>query len=347
MAVFDGTLRNLYDAVGIDVTLSLTGDKVTVISDDGEMGTWPITSAAIRSFDSGSYEFYAEGDLLLFTPDDLVGFRTSPFVVGLPPDTEGRKRHRSKNMEAPAKPESRAVRPEPEAVKAPKKKSPVAKKTKKKLPVVKRKRSRTSRVAEKASSGPVKKPSRSERKATAETNTPTAGDEQERAPVAPEPDPAETRAVAESVEASARDLPEPDPVDADQEREPVVRAPEDREPGRPEHAAAAEPAEAPARDGREPVRVDAEPEQESVAAAPANGRMRSGVWIRALDAARRYDVFDLNRVPIDKSLRGREHQHTWDHRVATAEGVAGRVCTICGKIRLSTSRGGRSRRSKR
>jgi len=61
---------------------------------------------------------------------------------------------------------------------------------------------------------------------------------------------------------------------------------------------------------------------------------RRGPWIWLLDTARRRDLFGLDRVPIDERLRGGEHQHTWDDRVATGSGLASHVCTMCGKIRL-------------
>lgn len=60
---------------------------------------------------------------------------------------------------------------------------------------------------------------------------------------------------------------------------------------------------------------------------------RDGVWLRTLDAARRYDVLGLDRVPIDEDLRGKKHEHTWDHRVAATSGPGKHICTICGKIR--------------
>ena len=59
----------------------------------------------------------------------------------------------------------------------------------------------------------------------------------------------------------------------------------------------------------------------------------NGAWIRALDLARKFDTFGLDRVPIDTSLRGQEHQHTWDHRVAATSGLGKHICTICGAIR--------------
>ena len=57
------------------------------------------------------------------------------------------------------------------------------------------------------------------------------------------------------------------------------------------------------------------------------------LWIRAIDIARRYDLLGLDRVPIDESLRGQEHVHTWEHRVAVSSGAGAHICTICGKIR--------------
>ncbi len=73
---------------------------------------------------------------------------------------------------------------------------------------------------------------------------------------------------------------------------------------------------------------------EDVEEEPDKGPNR--LWIRAIDVARRYDLLGLDRVPIDESLRGQEHQHTWEHRVATASGAGAHICTICGKIRRRT-----------
>lgn len=61
---------------------------------------------------------------------------------------------------------------------------------------------------------------------------------------------------------------------------------------------------------------------------------RNGVWIRTLDMARDHNILGLDRVPVDEDLRGREHQHTWDHGVAAPYGPGKHICTICGKIKL-------------
>ncbi|MEN8114805.1 MAG: hypothetical protein ABFS21_10505, partial [Actinomycetota bacterium] len=60
------------------------------------------------------------------------------------------------------------------------------------------------------------------------------------------------------------------------------------------------------------------------------------LWLRAIDVARKYDILGLDRVPIDEELRGQEHEHTWDHRVAWKTGPGARICTICGKVRRKT-----------
>ncbi len=87
--------------------------------------------------------------------------------------------------------------------------------------------------------------------------------------------------------------------------------------------------EAPSSDRR---RKGRSPEPENVA--PGETRTRTNrAWIRALDLARKYDTFGLDRVPIDTRLRGQDHQHTWDHRVAATSGLGKHICTICGAIR--------------
>ncbi len=279
VASLDGSLRNLYDTVGIDVTLSITTEQITVTSDDGPLGTWPIGAVGIQPYDSTSYEFYAEGDLLLFTPNDQAVFRTSPFVVGLPPDTEHPKRRKVKRKRA---------RTGPENVKAPTKKQRHAADTAGRV--------RLEPAADQASGEFTDEPTRHERTAEAKQATPVPDDSQGVTPVGPEPD---TAAVDAVVEAESK----------------PVRMPDGEVP--------------------EPGRADPEGDREPVVDVPVRSGITRRLWIRVLDKARRYDVFDLDRVPTDKRLRGLEHQHTWDHRVARPEGFASHVCTICGKIRLS------------
>lgn len=82
------------------------------------------------------------------------------------------------------------------------------------------------------------------------------------------------------------------------------------------------------------VRGDVPPEQELDTTPQRGTRERlNSAWLRSLDVARKYDIFGLDRVPIDEGLRGQEHQHTWDHRVAAESGAGQHICTICGMIR--------------
>lgn len=265
IATFTGSLRNLDDAAGLGVTLSLLDNgEVTMTGDDVDLGTWPRTNVSIRTFDSTSFEFVAEGDLLLFTPDDPAAFRAGPLVVGLPPDTGRRRRRASKKRPARAK-------PEPIADRAPRKKERRDEK---------KQRAPEAPVVDQPSSGSSSKP------------TTAAGPVPDLVSVVPEPGPQEPS---------------------------TAPAPDETADG----------------GAVESERSDGEPDREVGDAESTAGATRAGVWIRALDTARRFDVFGLDRVPIDEGLRGREHEHTWDHRVATTDGLSSHVCTICGKIRFS------------
>lgn len=276
VAVFDGSLRNLYDTSGLDVTLSLTADQISVVSDDGDLGTWPIDAVAICPYDTISYEFYAEGDLLLFTPNDPVGFRTSPFVVGLPPEPEHHKQRAPRRRSA-----------SPKAGRA------IADARKKKA----RRADKKARESTEAASG--KPPS----------------------PSAPSPSPAEEAPRAQISPPRDGDVPDTaavvPPSDAD---EPALEA---------------EVPPTPNGDTRDPGGSDSE-EVKQAAAKPG---MLTSVWLGVLDRVRRRDILDLNRVPVDRKLRGHEHTHTWDHRVATGEGLTNHLCTICGKVRISSRTG--------
>lgn len=85
-----------------------------------------------------------------------------------------------------------------------------------------------------------------------------------------------------------------------------------------------------------PKKPETDKEPKSELAPERIGKTRRSVWIRTLDSARRHDFLGLDRVPIDESLRGQQHQHTWDHRVAATSGPGKRICTICGRVRART-----------
>jgi len=193
--VIPGSIRNPDEADALSVKLSISDTEITMRADGTELGNWPSTDVSIRRIDSTSFEFIAEGDRLIFLPDDPATFGHSPLIGGRAASTGSRKGRKPK--EKPSK------------------------------------------------------PSRRDRKAAAEA------------------------ARAETVRS-----PQPDEV---------------------------------------------------LSSGPKEKRNRA--WIRALDTARRYDIFGLDRVPIDEGLRGQEHQHTWDHRVAASYGPGKHICTICGRIR--------------
>lgn len=199
---FSGSIRSAAedDALGVDLTVSST--EITLNTDGATLGTWPASDVIIRPLDSTTFEFIAEGDRLLFTPDDPATFRS-----GLPDSDSGdgtRKRRR--------------------------------------------------RTSKKESPGTAQTP-RDESPAAVETPPDTRPDHEEQG------------------------------SDSDETHR---------------------------KGSRERL---------------------SAAWLRSLDVARRYDLLGLDRVPIDESNRGEEHEHTWDHRVAATSGAGKHICTICGKIR--------------
>lgn len=85
---------------------------------------------------------------------------------------------------------------------------------------------------------------------------------------------------------------------------------------------------------RQSAAVPAESSGVAVEAAPERDSWRHRTWIRAIDFARQYDLFGLDRVPINLSQRDDpNHSHTWNHRVAPTGGPGRYLCTICGAIR--------------
>ncbi|MGI9585660.1 MAG: hypothetical protein ACR2N7_08735 [Acidimicrobiia bacterium] len=198
--VFRGSIRSAEESDSLQVEVSMSDGNIILQTADTELGSWPLAEVQTRRIDSTTFDFIAEGDQLIFTPEDAEAFAVGPLVV----------------------------RPEPESGR--------------------RKRSR-----------------------------------------------AKKRASADQ-QAAAADAPE----------------------------ASTSAGEA----------VDAVPPAPKTASAATT---KQSLRMRMLDAARHNSFFDLDRVPIDETLRGSEHQHSWEHRVATGSGLASRVCTICGKIRVSKS----------
>lgn len=214
ITLLSGSLRSPDETDALTVELTISDLDVTMHTEDTELGSWPLSAVTIKSIDATSFEFLAEGDVLILTPDDPSVLATHSLVTGAMPDAENRKDRKQKKRTAKA-----------ELKKQPK-----------------------------------KKPSRREKR---------------------EPKPASQR-----------------------------KPPKEKPP--------------------KPSR------RERKAASTTHTRKSDGVWLRTLDNARRYDVLGLNRVQVDEDLRGHEHEHTWDHRVASTSGAGNHICTICGKFRVRT-----------
>jgi hypothetical protein len=219
--VVPGSIRSPDETDALVVTLSITDQEITMHADGAEIGKWHLSAVKIEPIDTTSFDFIAEGDRLIFSPDDPSAFAIIPLVGGTV-DEKGPRRSRKRRKKPD---ESVSIEP--------------ASATKQKSPIV--------------------------------SNEPPAV----------------------------------------HEKPPRVRR------------------------RRKPDPKKTAPAKGSTEAAPNKSEeKRNGVWIRTLDAARRYDVLGLDRVPIDEDLRGEKHQHTWDHRVAATSGPGKHICTICGKIRL-------------
>lgn len=207
--VVSGSIRTPDESETLSVELSMSGSEIILDADGSELGRWDSTSVVIRQIDATEFEFIAEGDRLIFLPDDPAAFGIIPFG-GDDDSTRGRRKGRR------AKP-------------------------------------------------------------TKET---TGG--------------SDTLATSESAPRMSK----------------PGKAPKAKKPKK------AKPAKPPK------VKKVKEPKDK-----------RSGVWLRTLDTARRHDFLGLDRVPVDVKLRGGEHEHTWDHRVAATSGAGKHICTLCGRIR--------------
>ncbi|MCJ7781163.1 MAG: hypothetical protein MUQ27_10090, partial [Acidimicrobiia bacterium] len=71
--------------------LSIRDTEITLFADGAELGSWPPTAVTIRRIDSISFEFIAEGDRLIFVPDDPATFGDIPLVDGGAASTGSRR----------------------------------------------------------------------------------------------------------------------------------------------------------------------------------------------------------------------------------------------------------------
>ena len=271
VTVASGSIRSADEADALSVNLSIWDTKITMRSDGMELGNWPATAVDIRRLNSTAFEFIAEGDRLIFTPDDAAAFGDSPIVGRHGDSTGNRKGRASKKKSDDAEPGLA--------------RNPVSAEKTRRL------RWRT------AQESPEEKPSKLSRRDRKAADAKSANIEAVPVPPSTVPGPIDAAMDDEWPEANAE-------------------SPNGHGQGNSRH-------EHPVPDPELGVASSEEPRE----------KLSSRAWIRALDVARRYDTFGLDRVPIDEGLRGQEHQHTWDHRVAVSSGLGAHICTLCGAIR--------------
>lgn len=365
VTVVSGSIRTPDDPDALNVKLSIWATEITMRVDGAELGNWESSEVSIRALDSTSYEFVAEGDHLIFSPDDPDAFTASSLVKGrvsgggrkksrkdkkktdeppvaaafqdsLPAEESRRGKRRSAETPRPAK-VSRRERKAAERENAEREAAEVQP-----TAVVAPPPQRESTVRQAAVPTPIGKARARPSGMSDDGGTPTEAPGSINIPAFREPLPEPITSAVETpqpVESRSTDILEPELVPTTLRVEPQPaellapepeavpeKAPRQKRSLRKRPARGELPDEvAPAGTISEESMPD-EPEEEG---ADEPNRM----WIKALDVARRYDFLGLDRVPVNESLRGQEHQHTWDHRVAPTSGLGKYVCTLCGEIR--------------
>jgi len=351
-AVFAGALRDPNESGALSVTLSVWSDQIVMHNDDVELGEWARDSVRIIPLDSSSYEFVAEGDRLIFIPDDRTAFDSiaTPSAPAAPQASEKRKKSKSSSSSAKKTSRSTVARvASATGVAASSKKAKKSKTTKSsrtKPAAAATAGVATASATSRGSQSKTKKPkrirtraARASEAATTPADGPTRSWRRQKAKPA-----AQASAMADSDRAASTPTGQP-VVSSDTSLEGAVATATKR---KSEHRSDVETdrdAEAPqkrrrslkARRLKVPSRTAREqtPAPAAVAGrATTTGSVKPKRWVRLIDSIRVYAVFGLDRVPVDTSLRGSEHQHTWDHRAAASSGPSKHICTICGRLKL-------------
>lgn len=288
VTVVAGSIRTADDPTALDVKLSIWDTEITMRADGSELGHWPANSVTIKALDAFSFEFVAEGDRLIFLPNNPDEFKDLPIVVG--PGASRRRKKKSKEKK---------VAPQPAELRWDETTEAETNLRKKKVK--------------------EPKPTRQERKAaTRKAKDAVAGAKEARKVKVPVGDydtqPRSTSRPAAEVRTEA----------VDSHSAEVVAKP------------TASPKTQPEKSKRErPARAQRSSEVKTASNGESKfGELRHKAWLSSLDLARRYDLFGLDRVPVNESLRDQaDHPHTWEHRVAPASGPGSFLCTICGAIR--------------
>jgi hypothetical protein len=304
VTVVSGSIRPPDDDDALSVKISIWDTEVTMRANGSELGNWPTNAVGIRSLDAKSFEFIAEGDHLIFTPDDPEEFRRHPLVRGV--KGEGRKKRRKRERKVDPGPPELAWHEESAEETRRRNQRPKAQPQ----PEVKpepRRLNRRERKAAPAAGGRVVKDVEAE---ALDSRTPGVST------VVEVPDftqPAEAAMPSRLAEPAA------EPRPAKKAKVAKVKA---AKPGAPAKAL-------------KPAKVARQRPERTPVGERFSGlkERRHAVWLFTLDQARKYDLFGLDRVPVNESMRGREHQHTWEHRVAPQTGPGSYICTICGTRR--------------
>ncbi len=72
--VVAGTIRSPGERESLEVMLSMRGGHVSLHSEKLELGSWPESGVEITPIDATSFAFTAEGDRMIFRPDDVISF---------------------------------------------------------------------------------------------------------------------------------------------------------------------------------------------------------------------------------------------------------------------------------
>jgi hypothetical protein len=102
--VVSGSIRSPDEADALSVELSIADTEIIMSADGTELGSWPAAAVDIRRIDSTGFEFVAEGDRLVFTPDDPATFGDNPIVGGHGAGAGSRRGRKSKKKSDDAEP---------------------------------------------------------------------------------------------------------------------------------------------------------------------------------------------------------------------------------------------------
>lgn len=75
-----GVVRIPGEEEPLRVTITVSDSTVVMRADALELGSWPTADVKISRIDPWSFAFLAEGDRLVFVPDDARSFATNPLV---------------------------------------------------------------------------------------------------------------------------------------------------------------------------------------------------------------------------------------------------------------------------